>query len=373
MREALAERLLAQVMQWTPENVASERPLLQAMAAFKYDEYQQFAPGMRFIESFALWLNQFLTKEERDCAYNFIKEKLIFFSNAEIIHFISTAYHDHIRPILIQRSGSIVSTPKWKIHNIIKSIEFQSLRRRCLFLGLSDGARIDIFRRSNPELSHEQIWQAYELSPEKAKGIKTELVKDLSNIAQGNTPQEDTYFRMIFLIDDFSGSGFSYLRKSNSDDKYSGKIANFFEQLTGDKTGLSSLVDLDDLYIGVIFYIATDKTKAHLESTLPNLFRGRKIEYGIQIVQLLTDEACLQEPRDNDFLSLINNYYDLNAEDEHTKKGGDDVKLGFAGCKLPVALSHNTPNNSFFLLWANKVQHKYRGLFPRISRHRSEV
>ena len=30
MREALAERLLAQVMSWTPEDVANERPLLQA-------------------------------------------------------------------------------------------------------------------------------------------------------------------------------------------------------------------------------------------------------------------------------------------------------------------------------------------------------
>jgi hypothetical protein len=61
MKEALAERLLATVMNWTPEDVANERPLLQAMAALKYDEYQQFAPGIRFVESLALWLRQFKT------------------------------------------------------------------------------------------------------------------------------------------------------------------------------------------------------------------------------------------------------------------------------------------------------------------------
>jgi hypothetical protein len=51
MRDALAERLLANVMAWTPEDVARERPVLQALAALKYDEYQQFSPGMRFVES----------------------------------------------------------------------------------------------------------------------------------------------------------------------------------------------------------------------------------------------------------------------------------------------------------------------------------
>ena len=60
MRDALAERLLANVMQWTPADVAEQRPKLQALAAFKYDEYQQFSPGMRFVESLALWLDFFV-------------------------------------------------------------------------------------------------------------------------------------------------------------------------------------------------------------------------------------------------------------------------------------------------------------------------
>ncbi len=177
---------------------------------------------------------------------------------------------------------------------------------------------------------------------------------------------------MVFLLDDFSGSGISYLRKSTPDNIFSGKIAKFYQQLTTNGTGLSTLVNLDDLYVGVTLYIATEKTRRHLEDTLRELFKGTKIEWGVHIVQQLTEDIKIHIEKDSSFLSLVDEYYDPDAEDEHTKKGGMDVKKGFAGCGLPVVLSHNTPNNSIFLLWANPSQHRYRGLFPRISRHRSE-
>jgi hypothetical protein len=84
MRDVLAERLLARVMNWKPEDVARERPDLQEMATYKYDEYQQFSPGMRFVESLALWLNQFKSFEERGTAYEFVKKRLVFLSSAEV-------------------------------------------------------------------------------------------------------------------------------------------------------------------------------------------------------------------------------------------------------------------------------------------------
>jgi len=80
VRDVLAERLLAQVMGWSPEDVARERPDLQALAAHKYDEYQQFSPGMRFVESLAVWLSNFEEMEERRDAYKFLKRHLIFIS-----------------------------------------------------------------------------------------------------------------------------------------------------------------------------------------------------------------------------------------------------------------------------------------------------
>ena len=50
MRDELAENLLAKVMAWSDEEKARERALLQDLARYKFDEYQQYAPGRRFIE-----------------------------------------------------------------------------------------------------------------------------------------------------------------------------------------------------------------------------------------------------------------------------------------------------------------------------------
>ncbi|MBC8273872.1 MAG: hypothetical protein H8E40_02735, partial [Chloroflexi bacterium] len=97
MKDDLAQALLAKIMNWTDEEDADERPYLQLMAAHKYDEYQQFSPGMRFIESLALWLKQFETIEERKKAYDFIKNRMIFISRAEIDHLVTSAYPDIIR------------------------------------------------------------------------------------------------------------------------------------------------------------------------------------------------------------------------------------------------------------------------------------
>lgn len=54
VKKELAEALLAKIMSWTDQEKASERARLETFASYKYDEYQQFAPGRRFIESLAL-------------------------------------------------------------------------------------------------------------------------------------------------------------------------------------------------------------------------------------------------------------------------------------------------------------------------------
>lgn len=375
MREALAERLLARVMEWTPEDVARERPILQAMAAFKYDEYQQFSPGMRFVESLALWLSQFKTKEERQVAYDFVIKRLVFCSNAEMSHFVSVAYPDYIRPLLIRRAAETLSIPERNITQIINSTEYKILRRQCLFLGLSDGSRIDTFRRNNtPELSHEQIWQTYEMSADKAKDIHDKLRIDMEGLSGTSTPDSDGYyFRMVFLLDDFSGSGVTYLRKDEATGEFKGKISKFLEQLRRKESGLGSLVSLSDLYVGIVIYMATEKSRLHLESMLDALFKKEKISWNIHIVQILNDEVTLNDTADSSFLKLEDSYFDPNAKDTHSVVGGGDgsFKRGFGQCSLPLVLSHNTPNNSIFLLWADPEEYKTRGLFPRISRHRS--
>ena len=65
MRQRLAEKLLLKIMQWDVDEVQVERPMLQAISNFKYDEYRQFSPGMLFLGSLTSWLRQFKTIEER--------------------------------------------------------------------------------------------------------------------------------------------------------------------------------------------------------------------------------------------------------------------------------------------------------------------
>jgi hypothetical protein len=369
MKDDLAELLLAKVMDWTPENVASERPVVQAMAAYKYDEYGQFSPGMRFVESLALWLNQF-SKEERQVAYEFVKKRLIFCSVAEIDHLVSLAYPDVIRAIILNRAANLRDDiSKLKVSKLATSNEFKILRRQSLFLGLSDGAHTDIFRRSNPELSHEQIWQGYEISSDKAKDMLKDLSKDLEQVLKRQATEDECRFQMVFLLDDFSGSGRSYLRK-NPEDEFKGKIAKFYNQT---KSGIQELFNQNNLYICIVLYMATEQACFWLENLAQEFFSQKSVTWDIKVIQKLSERVPLQEPEDSTILSLIEQdyYYDPNVEDEHTKVGGGNLKLGFANCGLPLVLSHNTPNNSVFLLWADPELYKIRGLFPRVSRHRS--
>ena len=68
----------------------------------------------------------------------------------------------------------------------------------------------------------------------------------------------------------------------------------------------------------------------------------------------------------------MSRYFDSDVVDEHYKKGKHDLPyLGFNECALPLVLNHNSPNNSVAILWL-PADKKYKGLFPRISRHREK-
>jgi hypothetical protein len=76
---------------------------------------------------------------------------------------------------------------------------------RSLFLGLSDGAHVDIFRRANPEISNEQILRTHEISPERGSDMIMELKKGLAEILNRAPYSKEARFRMAFLLDDFRG------------------------------------------------------------------------------------------------------------------------------------------------------------------------
>ncbi|MFZ5631551.1 MAG: phosphoribosyltransferase-like protein [Bacillota bacterium] len=377
MRDVLAERLLAEVMKWTPEDVAINRPDLQALATFKYDEYQQFSPGIRFVESLALWLNQFETDEERKIAYKFVRSRLVFISNSEMQHLVTIAFPDFIRPFLIYQTSKILNMPDRFVAKIANTNEYRILLRQSLFLGLSDGAHIDIFRRSNPEISHEQVWQAYEIPAEKIDSLICELSSELETLLHRKPIDNEKKFKMIFLLDDFSGSGISYFRKEINGDniKYKGKIYKILSNLNDSQGELKKLVDLEDLYFCIVLYVATEKSVSYLKKYIDEWLKENNspIKFKVFVIQQIPDLVLLNNHEDEGFISLLQKYFDPSIIDKHYSKGRhDEPYMGFDQCALPVVLNHNTPNNSVPLLWFEDNR-KYRGLFPRVSRHRREL
>ncbi len=353
-------------MDWSPADVAAERPMLQAMAAFKYDSYEQFSPGLRFIESLALWLDQF-NPEERRVAYDFIKSSLVFCSAAEMDHFVGISYQDYIRPLLLQTEATEKGLSSRHLGRISSSIDFQLRQRQTLFLGLSDGARIDSFRRCNPVLNHEQIWQTHELADERVTALLEKLNEHASDI-HGEKVAE-LKFRSIVLLDDFSASGSSYYT-IKSDGSASGKIAKFLRAMDDTKRKLHEICAPDGVDLIILIYMATEQAIKHLRDSLVGKTFPRIKSITIDCVQSVPDSLKMPRNSAEPFAQLINDHYDPDIFDPHMQKGNTiDGKFGYADCGLPVVIHHNTPNNSLPILWFYERCAK-RGLFPRVQRHK---
>jgi hypothetical protein len=368
MKDQLAEELLAKVMGWeSPKDFVEHGSPLQAIAEYKYDEYQQFSPGMRFIESLARWLGQFKTIEQRRTALKFVRDRLVFISSSEMNHLVCIAYPDLIRPFLLSKAALDAGLPKWHRGKIANSPEFQTRERRCLFLGLSDGSHTDVLRRANPHLQNEQVRQSHELSDERIGDLRAELTKDLAKIFGRAPTPEETTFRSVVLLDDFSASGLSYIRQK-SDGTTAGKVGKFLTALRDGSKPLCNLFAPKDLEVILVLYMATETAEKVLSENLAKLCAECGYEPKVLIVQRFPESQRIIRETIPDFDLLIDFYYDPENETTSTRLGGTDLKYGFAGGGLPLILSHNTPNNSIGLLWAEGS--KMRPLFPRVTRHK---
>ena len=350
MKDALAEKLLVRVMGWDRERVSEERPLLQDLAEYKYDEYQQYSAGMRFIESLALWLRQFESKEEREVAYRFVKEQLVFLSAAEMHHFVRVSYPDHIRQHLLRRAASRAGENLAHLPRVAALPQFRQMQRQCLFLGLSDGSRIDQFRRANqPELSHEQIFSSYELSDDRVTKLLENLDTDITGLT--GTPSTGSRFTTVVLLDDFTASGRTYYMP-RGDGTFGGKLAGFHKRVVNEKDSLHKLLDFSDCELIILFYGATESARRHIVDCSAALWSHLNVTVHVEVVQKLPQRLSLDPGGAGpEMVRLIRDYYDPTIHDSHMQKGGtEDSRYGFAGCGLPLVLYHNTPNNSVALL-----------------------
>jgi hypothetical protein len=360
VRERLAEQLLAAVMDWEEDDVSRERPVLQAFADYKYDGYEQFGPGRRFIESLAGWLNQ-LPQEQRADAYNFVRDHLIFVSRAEMQYLVDAVYPDVVRRRLITRAAIDLGVARRRVTHVAGSKAFARRRRSCLFLGLSDGAHTDVLRRANPrDISNEQVIADHSSLEPKAKEAVAPLRKDLKGLEVPNV--DDARFTTVVLLDDFSASGVSYIRNDGTE----GKIAKIAKRISA----LPEVVDLDDLEVIIVLYVATTRALSAVRAGVEKLVQHTPGSWTVRAIQELGPEIVFARGTPPELAQAIRDCYDEAINDEHMKKGGADGRWGFADCGLPLVLAHNTPNNSIALLWADTDE--VRGLFPRVTRHRGQ-
>ena len=288
-------------------------------------------------------------------------------------------YSSKIKPFIRDLSASRAGLSRYQLNKIEKSQEYIIQKRLSLVVGLSDGSHTDILRRT-AGFSNEQVLPMYYPNQEKLQDMYDELQKD--SLLKGTSRN---LFDSLFLVDDFTASGTSFARKE--DDKFKGKIVKVLKGLkpkeagTDGKTGDESSIELSDLFVkdkikvNALFCVATEEAVENINREVGNYLSDNGmndlIQFNVDCVQLIKSEEIdiiKNYPGLKNVLKK-DKYYDWTAilTDSYRKGKHDEPYWGFNECGLLLVLSHNTPNNTIPVIWEDTS--KFRGLFPRISRH----
>ncbi len=371
----LGLRLIAQIMNWTDDGVATtEYNWLQLMAATKYDGYSDFRAGSRFIENLAIWLKQF-APEDRQTAYDFIKHRLVYISNAELYRAIEAFYPETVTPHLRRLAAAQAEIEPHEVWGSSEGVAaFKQIKRRSLFIGMSDGSRIDIMRRANSgRITQEQVVPMM--------NIGTEKWLDLGKkIKEANASDEQ--FEHVYLIDDFTASGTTFIRFK--DGEWKGKLQKFNDMLVSARSVVEAkgktFPIVENYALHIHHYVSTTQAReALLERTARANTEWADRTFGsIDVTEgsLLPASLKLTAGVDDAVIGLCEKYYNHALYERLIEHAGEaeqtDLKMGYADCALPLILEHNTPNNSIPLLWAEtsgEKGHAMQPLFRRRDRH----
>ena len=376
MNQNLGLKILGQIMDWDDERARVEFDWIRLMARLKYDGYRDFQAGMRFVESLATWLQQF-NSSDRVTAYHFVRKTLVYIGPSEMRRLVEQFFPRIVHDCLIRVVASDQNIPTYRVLTDARR-ELDRLRRQTLFMGLSDGARIDVLRQSNAgRLTNEQFVVATQVDTEKWKDLVENLGEDLQD--------SGARFRLVYLVDDFAGTGMSFIRckDENGEEKiWAGKLKRFYESVKAalDGMGEGSIFERD-WELRIHYYVASAQAKRFIDERVKEWqdsldIKDRPKTISPSFGTVLPDNMPLDS---NDaFKNLSQTYYDPIIQTKHTEIGGVSHQgLGFGGCALPLVLEHNTPNNSVALLWAEtsgsirdgKSVHAMRPLFRRRQRH----
>lgn len=367
MREQLGLRLLAEVMGWETERTTREFDWLRLMARFKFDDYKDFVAGSRFIESLVKWLRQFAAPD-RETAYEFVKRRLVFIGDAEMLRLIEAFFPQIVYYDLIDAAAKDMSVAD---HEVLRSesgqLRFDRLLKSTLFLALSDGARIDVLRRSNYGLiENDQVLVNAYLDGAKWLALRDDLRRKT---------EEGRSYEHLYLIDDFTASGTTLCRKTSG---WKGKLPSFFESVKRSRLVEEGVLSpYWQLHVHHLIATSQAAAEAALREAQAREERGSdwfpsapRFTYGL----VLPSDLSLSDERDSPFLILSDKHYNPDLVTTHTLESGlNHLRRGYGGVALPLVLVHNTPNNSMPLVWA-EIDGSDNGpaivpLFRRIQRY----
>jgi hypothetical protein len=368
--------LIAEVMGWPDDQAQAtqEYAWLRLMSSVKYDGYSFFRAGVRFIETLATWLKQF-EHGDRAAAYEFVKQRLVYLSLPEIQCLVDNFIPEVVTPNLRQVVAADLNVKPYEVWKDSKGAKaFNRRLRKVLFVGLSDGSRIDLLRRSNFTLiSQEQAVPMMNIDIEKWRDLNENLVNHEGMNA-------DEKFEDVYLVDDFTASGTTFIRQIEG--KWKGKLKKFNDIIVGARAELGKEFPLAEEYsLHIHHYVSSYQARQNLEEKLSTAVKDWKEKsfgkYSITEGLILPQTLRLSQPDDAAVLRLCDKYYDhalFKRLEKHCREFGmDTMKLGYAYCALPVVLEHNTPNNSIPLLWAVTAgtdgAHAMEPLFFRRDRH----
>lgn len=415
MNRELAVRLLQSILPdppWNEDRLRQTLSELRVLAEHKYNKYEMYQPARLFFESLYFFLLGF-REEHRTAVLEFVRQDLTYVSREEFQQLAHVLYHDRIRQEQLDLASRKSGIPRHHVSRLVSSAEFRRIKRASLYVALSDGARIDYFRRQNLEIDNEQVLAAYYVDDVKVGGVLRDLRKALTD--------ETALFECLFLLDDFCGSGKTLLRevvivalakscpRIETPDSLTGKLGydeekhvlqwnyygpvepedvhrlNAFASRSELATAVRELVakcERRDTEIkGSLARIAKEKIRTTIREDAA-VYLGPLLATQYAIDRLTPLVTRLGPPMNTlrtipaailpnsvrvlrgsgELSAICEQYYDRRIADEHTS----DVTFGYDGCGLPVVLHHNTPNNSLYFLWARKWGD---ALFARYERH----
>jgi len=299
------------------------------------------------------WLNEFQSPQDREAGLILVR-KILFLSRREVLE-LSRVTYDSILLEIMEEIIRVKGLQRLDYARAYRSLD--KFLKKCIFVGMSDGALIDYFRRHGDVIDNEQVVPYYKIDEvEKSKHKDAEYA---------------------FLIDDMCGSGTTFLRKEREASRWKldGQLPRFLDKW-------KTFSRFSAIYYCP--YLITQKGFNRLEALIngPRRIVNRHREFTFKILygmRVPNDYSILSRKRtsrplfetETDRLKVVQlceKYYNPKVEDKHTRKGGG-CKFGFGRIGTLLVRFSNTPNNTPSVLWFSDDGGQSRALFKRLSRH----